>query len=101
MSGDSGVTVFIGLAIFILFLLANRAKKKQTEEFITPPVEEPVEKKRIVKKTRPLMLSDLEKAPVYVVEKRTKKAVLQKGWNRKGSIQQAFVLSEIFRKVDF
>ena len=102
MKGDFSVNLFVGFLLLILFFLVNRSKKRprKQESEIEVVSQKPLLKKSVVEKVVP-KFADMEKAPVYAVEKKKKTAILQKGWTRKTSIKQAFIFSEIFRKVNF
>lgn len=107
MSGDSGISIFLGIAFLLFFLFTNRGnkKKEEREEEIVIPLPEkkmpPIKARKVEKKVHQENLETKDFiSSAYDVVERKKHAVLQPGWNKKASIRQAFVLSEILRKVD-
>ena len=100
MSEGSLIPFFIFLAIFIFSLLASR-KKKETPDRVSRPVpikSKPALPKPIVHtKTKPALPKQVLS---YEVERKKQHSFLKKGWQGKGSLKQAFILSEILKKVD-
>lgn len=91
--------LFFGLLFLFLFFLAGRGTKKKEVHF----AESPKKKKPLppIKKTlsHPVRLGDVKRRATPSFKKKTP-PVLQKGWNTRKSLKQAFILSEVFRRYD-
>ncbi len=106
MSGGSWESFIMPLIFLLLFLVSGRKRKTRQ----APPL--PIVKKESVvvhkKVLDPVVLP--KKDPVvpaskrtssYEVEKKQRRVpILSKDWDRKSSLQRAFVLSEVLKKVD-
>lgn len=101
MSKGSILPFFVFLVLFLFSLLSGRRKKKQ----LIPP--KPVLSKNTV--TNPALVKlalprqAVKKAirPVaYEVERKKENSLLKNTWKRKDSLKQAFILSEVLKKVD-
>ena len=91
----------------LFFLFANRGTKKKEEreeEIVVPLPEKKVLPKKVHKVEKKTSQENLEPKnftiSAYNVVEKKKHSVLQPGWNKKASIRQAFVLSEILRNPD-
>ena len=86
--------IFFGLIFLILFLLGSKKPKKKEgyfAEMVAPKKQPPSPLKKAPFKQRDL-------TPAFKVRK--KQPVLQKGWNTRPSLKQAFILSEVFKRYD-
>jgi hypothetical protein len=110
MADNSGIQLFIPLFFLLLFLLRRRPKKREdapVEIQKEPVLREKLLQKRVKAFEKP-KVEDVHTPPPlspqedfhYLVEKKEKESVLQKNWSSKKSIRQAFILSEIFRRID-
>ena len=111
MNGDSGISIFLGIAflLFYLFISKGSKKKKEEEEIHPLPSLPPLQEKktaltqvRKVEKKVFIESSVVENlaSTAYDIVKTKKNSVLQPGWNKKSSIRQAFILAEVLKKVD-
>jgi hypothetical protein len=104
MSGESLGSFIVPLLFLLLFFVAGRKKK---------PREAPLVSKREVpsrqKKSTPAPplpkkdpISSIPRKPSsYEVEKKQRRVpILSKDWNRRSSLQKAFVLSEVLKRID-
>lgn len=103
MAGDSSssLPLFFLLAIFALSFLIRRGKN-QAPPAIKPPVQ-PGAKKVLLKKQSlsTLPFKEERKLPIrYEVDRKKQGTFLSKKWKDKDSLKQAFILSEILKRVD-
>lgn len=111
MKDDSGISIFLGLAFLLFYLFINKQskKKKMEEEISYPPSKPHVQEKKV----QPIKPSNIKRevfiertqeenqaSSAYDIIKTKKSSVLQPGWNQKSSLRQAFILSEVFKKID-
>lgn len=99
MGEHSNVSFFVFLAILLFFLLSSSGKKKKQQEVKGAAPKPPHHSKR------PLPVKtnshrQPKEAPSYEVHKPKTPTPLGKGWNKKKSLKQAFILSEVLRRVD-
>ena len=102
MSQGSSVPFFIFLAVFLFFLLTNRGKKNKQPQKRPPAVRRPVPPKVPIVKNSPIQRNSYvaKRDTSYEVEKKKEIPLLQKTWKSKNSLKQAFILSEIVKRVD-
>jgi hypothetical protein len=95
---ESLLPFFVFLAIIVFSIL--RKKKEGSSAPERPRYVKAAPPKVIPPK--PVVLKKAAKRPavVYEVEKKKTHPLLQKNWQDKGSLKQAFVLSEVLKKVD-
>lgn len=60
---------------------------------------EAVKKTPLLKKNHPIR-SQVLASSSYQVEKKKKSPFLKKGWNKKSSLKQAYIVSEVLKKWD-
>lgn len=102
MGEHANPSFFIFLAILLFFLLSSSGKKKKQQEKREPLSRLPPLKTSTSFKEKPLSPSfrTPKEAPNYQVHKVKDPILLQKGWKKKKSLKQAFILSEVLRRVD-
>ena len=101
MSGE----FLVPLLLFLFFFIAGRRKKPKS-----PPPLIPIREKAALSKRQPTSTSLPKKEPAiavprksssYEVEKKQRRIpILSKEWKNKNSLQKAFVLSEILKRID-
>ena len=107
MSGESLASFIMPLLFLLLFFVAGRKKKPQGEPSL--PSIPKKETRPMLRKAPPVApLQPKEQRPIaskrdtsYEVERKQRSTpILSKDWNRKSSLQQAFVLSEVLKRID-
>ncbi len=107
MSSEGGGSTFIFLIASLLFYLFTRSKKKPPQavsqrSIEKPPAATPYKHKEESKSRKTHVIESLPLHSVMPPEapKRKPSPILQKGWSKNSSLKQAFILSEIFKRVD-
>lgn len=107
MSGESLASFVMPLLFLLLFFLAGRKKKPQGEPTLPSSLKK--ESRPIQRKAPPIApLQQKEQRSVapkrdtsYEVERKQRRVpILSKDWNRKSSLKQAFILSEVLKRID-
>lgn len=97
--GDIAVFLCLGFLLFLVFIVKNKAQPEKSELFIK-------EKKGVHPPSSP-SFSSYQKHHVtqtriqdssYKVHIKKTTPILPKGWMKKSSIKQAFILSEILKR---
>ncbi len=105
MSSEQGSSTFIFLIISLLFYVFTRAGRKpripapiKTAEQVSPLPFKRKEQKVVTRHdhVEPSTISSF----IQEVPKVKRAPVLQQGWNRRSSLRQAFILSEVFKRFD-
>ncbi len=106
-SEGGGSSTFIFLIASLLFYLFTRSKKKPPPAVSQRPVEKPPAAASYKRKeeSKSKRTHAIEPLPLHSVippepSKRKPSSILQKGWSKNSSLKQAFILSEIFKRVD-
>lgn len=97
MGGDSGISIFIGALLLFLYFIAGQKKKEPV--LPAPRVIKPGVKPTQIKPAK-VQSKPLDRTPILKKETKVKRSPLHKGWNKKSSLRQAFILSEIFKRYD-
>lgn len=104
MTGDSLGSFLLPLLFLLIFFFSGRKKKnKRPPTFSSVAREEP-----LAKQTKPAPLpqqikpaSTFKRTTSYEVEKKQRRnPILSKEWNTRNSLQKAFVLSEVLKRID-
>jgi hypothetical protein len=103
--------VFVGMALFSLFIfiMKEKVKKQELEALAKKKQEQEQQKKRVTpsspfaapKKVRPRARWGVGSGDAYEIKNKKKISALRKGWSTKSSIKQAFILAEVLKKKDF
>ncbi len=91
--------LFFGLIFLFLYFLASRKPKKKEGYFAERTVYEnplPPQKRARPKKVE---VRKMETSKAWSFNKK-RTPILQKGWSKRSSLKQAFILSEVFKRHD-
>lgn len=105
MSGEAFLLFLFLAAIFLLSFLAKQGKKERKVErpiqrshpHQKPLIHKKMEKKQVL--VEPVFKEE-KRSLKYEVHRKKEKLVLSKKWQDKDSLKQAFLLSEVLKKVD-
>lgn len=104
MSGDSLGSFLLPLLFLLFFFFAGRKKKpKEPPPFPSIPKERPLTNLRKVDALPRIEkpVPTLKRTTSYEVEKKQRRnPILSKEWKSKNSLQKAFVLSEVLKRID-
>ena len=101
--GGGWTSLIFPVIFFIAYLVLSSLGRKKKTPIAQKQIQGPSKQMKVVKKQKATLS---KKKEICLVKKETpnlKKtgvSVLQKGWNTKRSLRQAFVLAEIFRRPD-
>lgn len=106
MSEATWESLIMPLIFLLLFFVTGRKKKTREEPPLSTLKKEPVvlskkapDREVLLKKDQ--VVSVPKRTSSYEVEKKQRRVpILSKDWDRKSSLQRAFVLSEVLKKVD-
>lgn len=98
--GDILVFLFLGFVFFVILFLKGKIKQKEMEVLSEKKEEEPPSSFHPPMHKKAHTHFSRTPASPYEVEEKEKSSFLSKGWNKKSSIKQAFILSEILKRRD-
>ncbi len=98
--GDIIVFLFFGLVFFVILFLKGKIKQKEIEGLEKKRGEVPLSPSLPPRRQKVQSHLLRAQAPSYEVEEKKKFSFLSKGWNKKASLKQAFILSEILKRKD-